>query len=245
MDAIFDLFAKGGIVMGIIFCLSIYVTAVIIYKFYQFYRMQTLNPLFIDQIDQTMERETMKQRLMNARLDTNPVARVMLSALQSIDRVTGTPGHVSLDLVKEEIARAGSTEVRYLESHMRGLELVATIAPLLGLLGTVIGMVSAFSAVEQSGSRVDPSLLAGGIWTALLTTVAGLAVAIPALAAHYLFDEQIEKMRVCMQDIATRLLFNTELQQTLEVTTQSATPRGPATPRLQAIRRNTPPTAAG
>jgi biopolymer transport protein ExbB len=88
---------------------------------------------------------------------------------------------------------------------MRGLELVANVSPLLGLLGTVIGMVDAFAALEQAGSKVDPSLLAGGIWTALLTTVAGLSVAIPALAAHNIFDGKIESVRARMRDITIRI----------------------------------------
>jgi biopolymer transport protein ExbB len=60
------------------------------------------------------------------------------------------------------------------------LELISTIAPLLGLLGTVLGMIAAFQALQESGSRADPAILAGGIWEALLTTAAGMAVAIPA-----------------------------------------------------------------
>ena len=70
-------------------------------------------------------------------------------------------------------------------SHLRGLEMTASVAPLMGLLGTVIGMINSFSKLSMSGTRVDPTILAGGIWEALLTTAGGLAVAIPALAAHY------------------------------------------------------------
>lgn len=201
MEAIIDLFERGGVVMGIIFFLSIYMTAVIIFKLYQFYRLQTLNPLFVEQIQHSMNREQLQHQLQEAHLDKNPVALVMLSALKEISKP-----NVTLEMAKEEISRVGSAKLRYLESHMRGLELVANIAPLLGLLGTVIGMVDAFSTLERAGSRVDPSLLAGGIWTALLTTVAGLSVAIPALAAHYIFDGKIEVIRARMKDVSVRVL---------------------------------------
>jgi len=201
MAEILDLFERGGVVMGIIFCLSIYMTAVIIFKIYQFWRMQTLNPLFVEHLENNLDRAALKASLANANLSQNPVAKVMLSALRVIEKP-----RVTEDMAKEEISRVGSAELRYLEGHMRGLELVANISPLLGLLGTVIGMVDAFSALEQAGARINPSLLAGGIWTALLTTVAGLSVAIPALAAHYAFDGKIEKVRASMKDVSIRVL---------------------------------------
>ncbi len=201
METIIDLFQKGGVVMGIIFLLSIYMTGVIIFKLYQFYRMQALNPMFVEQLERNINLSALKEHLASAKLDKNPVAKVMLSALESIEN-----SEMTVDIIKEEISRVGSAELRYMESHMRGLELVANIAPLLGLLGTVIGMVDAFSALEQAGNRVDPSLLAGGIWTALLTTVAGLSIAIPALAAHYIFDGKIENIRSGMKDVSVRVL---------------------------------------
>ncbi len=63
-----------------------------------------------------------------------------------------------------EILRVGSGDIRYLESHLRGLEMTASVAPLMGLLGTVIGMINSFSRLSTSGTRVDPTILAGGIW---------------------------------------------------------------------------------
>ncbi len=187
--------------MIIITLLSIYMTAVILLKIAQFWRIQEINPLFVEKLEHRGEHTGIRDKLYSVQA-ANPVAKVMLSALEAIDKP-----NISLDVAKEEISRVGSAELRYLESHMRGLELVANIAPLLGLLGTVIGMVEAFSALEQaSGSHINPSLLAGGIWTALLTTVAGLSVAIPAMAAHYIFDGKIEKIRATMKDISVRVL---------------------------------------
>ena len=71
---------------------------------------------------------------------------------------------------------------------------IATISPLLGLLGTVIGMIDSFNELELGGSLVDPSILAGGIWTALLTTAMGLIVAIPALVSHYFLEKKINDL---------------------------------------------------
>lgn len=100
------------------------------------------------------------------------------------------------------VARALLTEAR---SGLRGLELIATIAPLLGLLGTVLGMIGAFQALETAGSRADPAILAGGIWEALLTTAAGMAVAIPASVAVTWFDAVTDRMQHDMEDAATRI----------------------------------------
>lgn len=200
-DRVTELFDKGGFIMIVIMALSIYVGAVILFKFYQLWKLSITKTGFIDQIYANLANRDIKSSLAIANLNKHPVARVIESALIQISRPD-----TQEDKIKEEVERVGSAELRYLESHMRGLEMASNVAPLLGLLGTVIGMVAAFSTLEQAGSRVNPSLLAGGIWTALLTTVAGLTVAIPALAAHYFFDGQVEKVRAMMGDASTRIL---------------------------------------
>lgn len=88
---------------------------------------------------------------------------------------------------------------------LRALDLIATIAPLIGLLGTVLGMIEAFQALQEAGSRADPAALAGGIWQALLTTAAGMAVAIPASMALSWFDSVTDRLQAEMEDLATRI----------------------------------------
>ncbi len=95
-------------------------------------------------------------------------------------------------------------------SGLRGLELASTIGPLLGLLGTVTGMIAAFQALQEAGSRADPAALAGGIWEALLTTAAGMAVAIPASVALTWFESVLDSLRHDMEDSATRILHSTQ-----------------------------------
>ncbi|MGD9864127.1 MAG: MotA/TolQ/ExbB proton channel family protein [Pseudodonghicola sp.] len=90
-------------------------------------------------------------------------------------------------------------------SGLRALELIATIAPLLGLLGTVLGMIAAFQALQEAGARADPATLAGGIWEALLTTAAGMAVAIPASAALTWYESVNDRLRRELEDVATRV----------------------------------------
>lgn len=106
---------------------------------------------------------------------------------------------------REETGREARNLLAKARGGLRGLELAATIGPLIGLLGTVTGMISAFQALQEAGARADPSTLAGGIWEALLTTAAGMAVAIPAQIALTWFESIVDGLRHDMEDSATQV----------------------------------------
>lgn len=197
----FELFEKGGVVMIILACLSVYTIAIILFKLYQFATAGVFNSRFIEPAIAAIRGGDLVKAQEILGRSKGPVARIMQVALNCVsDREMRQASR------EAEISRVGSTDIRYLESHMRGLEMISNIAPLLGLLGTVIGMVTAFSRLESAGTRVDPSLLAGGIWEALLTTVGGLVVAIPAVAAYYIFDGLIERVRGVMKDTSIQIM---------------------------------------
>jgi biopolymer transport protein ExbB len=196
-----SLLAHGGVVMLILGGLSVYAISVILYKAYQFIASSALSVPYMDSVMASVKRGEVTEALERLKPYQGPQARVMRTALEAVRN-----RDMSMRSREAEIGRVGAQEVHQLESHMRGLEMVATTAPLLGLLGTVIGMVSAFSQLSSAGSRVDPSMLAGGIWEALLTTVGGLIVAIPAVAAYYIIDGLIEKIRTQMKDAAVQIL---------------------------------------
>jgi biopolymer transport protein ExbB len=105
-----------------------------------------------------------------------------------------------------EVSRIARGELAQAGRGLRGLELAATIGPLLGLLGTVTGMIAAFQALQSAGANADTATLAGGIWEALLTTAAGMAVAIPASVALAWFDGIIDRLRHDLEDAAARVL---------------------------------------
>ncbi|KGB80412.1 MAG: flagellar motor protein MotA [Confluentimicrobium sp.] len=109
------------------------------------------------------------------------------------------------DAARDETQRVARDLIARAKSGLRPLELIATIAPLLGLLGTVLGMIAAFQALQAAGARADPATLAGGIWEALLTTAAGMAVAIPASMALTWFESVVDRLRLEMEDAATRV----------------------------------------
>lgn len=118
-----------------------------------------------------------------ARQTSGPVAAVLVAGLQYRTQPLG--------IIEEEISLCGGSELQRLNKHLHILELVGRIAPLMGLLGTVLGMVEAFKGIAGRGT-VEPSVLAGGIWEALITTVAGLCVAIPAMVLHHFFEDRVQ-----------------------------------------------------
>lgn len=115
-----------------------------------------------------------------------------------------TPGLADTD-ARQEVTRLAKQGLMQARTGLRVLDLIAMIAPLIGLLGTVLGMIEAFQALQEAGNRTDPAALAGGIWQALLTTAAGMAVAIPATIALVWFESLIERLQADLEDMATRL----------------------------------------
>ena len=117
-------------------------------------------------------------------------------------------------VIKEEIERLSITKLSELRSLLPALEVIGTLSPLLGLLGTVLGMINAFQAMEVAGNQVDPSVLAGGIWQALLTTALGLAIAIPVLAAFNWMDRKIQRSAMLINDTVTQIFTTYHLRKT-------------------------------
>lgn len=192
---------KGGIMMIGLGLLSVYALAVIIFKVWQFWNAHVFERRFIDEVLQEIKMGDRKRATDALDTTPGPIARIMRVSFECVKNRDMSPKSR-----EAEIMRVGSSDIHYLESHLRGLEMTAQIAPLMGLLGTVMGLIDSFSQLGQAGTRVDPTLLAGGIWEALLTTAGGLAVAIPALGVHYLLDGIIEKTRVTMKDVSVQIL---------------------------------------
>ena len=142
-----------------------------------------------------------------------PAARQSLGNRQSLRAVVARAA-IETDLddrfndaeAREEIQRVARNKLTEARTGLRALELIATIAPLLGLLGTVLGMITAFQTLQEAGSRADPAAIAGGIWEALLTTAAGMAVAIPAGVALTWFESVADRAQGDMEDAITRIL---------------------------------------
>jgi len=201
---ILDLIFKGGPVMLILLGLSIISLTIILIKLIQFLKSDLHK---INKIEPALKlisqnKITEAKKILNNIL--HPASKIVLVMLDS--------KNLSEEDTEDQISVEGEKELRNLEFLLKPLEVISNIAPLLGLLGTVIGMINAFSKLEDAGSRVDPAILAGGIWEALLTTAFGLIVAIPALAAFYWLDGRVDKTREEMRHISikTNLILKTK-----------------------------------
>lgn len=192
--------AKGGPIVAILGVFSVGVVAIVLLKLYQFALLDIRSRRFVRPALEAFTRGDVRDALAGLERARNPIARVMETAIRGLH-------HARRDTaaVREEVSRVGTLQLARLESYLRGLETIGNLSPLLGLLGTVVGMIRAFRRLEEAGTRVDPAILSGGIWEALLTTAVGLAVAIPALAALSWLESEIERVRRDMGDVVTRV----------------------------------------
>ena len=194
-----DLLAKGGPVMFILLGFSIFAFAIIFIKLIQFFAAALSRTNKIEEILTKLNGSNAKKLLTDIQKIKNPLARIIEVVI-----ITKNDRRFDKESREAEISRIISQEIRNLENYLGGLEVVASISPLLGLFGTVLGMIKAFLNLEKAGSQIDPALLAGGIWEALLTTAFGLAIAIPALASYHLFENKISNTRDKINDTVVR-----------------------------------------
>ena len=185
--------------MFILLGFSILALFIIILKLIQFSIVRVSNTNALDKIISKLNKTNAKKLLIEIQQIKNPIAKVVEVVI-----VTKSDRRFDKESRKSEISRISSIQIRNLENYLGGLEVIASISPLLGLFGTVLGMIKAFLNLEKAGSQIDPALLAGGIWEALLTTAFGLAIAIPALAAYHLFENKISNTRNKMKDATIR-----------------------------------------
>lgn len=200
----------GGPAIWAIAALSVVTMALILWKFWRLALIGAWSQGQADKAVTTWQQGGRDEAVDLVKNRRGLRSKVVCSALQAKMRL---PDRAA----REETTRVAKMHLAEASTGLRALELIATIAPLLGLLGTVMGMIAAFQALQDSGSRADPALLAGGIWEALLTTAAGMAVAIPASAALTWYEAVIDHLRRDVEDAAARIFI---VQETLESTLQ-------------------------
>ncbi|MBK1668811.1 hypothetical protein CKO28_12295 [Rhodovibrio sodomensis] len=195
-----DTLRLGGPVVAILLLLSVVALAVVIAKLVQFRVLRLADMAPVERALSAYRRGDRLQALSVLDRRRNPVAQTVAEAIRAERQTTA-----DRSLLREETARRAAAQIENLRSHLRILEVIATLSPLLGLFGTVLGMIDAFQAMEAAGSQVDPAVLSGGIWAALMTTAVGLAVAIPATATANWLDRRIERVTHAMEDAVTRV----------------------------------------
>ncbi len=194
------LIEAGGPVAIVLIGMSVIGFAVLLLKQWQFFALQLEKRGFIEPAINAWKSndiETMHGILENSK---NPIARVIESATYAHSQ-DGSDNHIA----REEVMRVAILKLADARSYLRIIEVIAALSPLLGLFGTVLGMIEAFHRLESAGTAVDPAVLSGGIWEALLTTAAGLAVAIPAIIALNWLEHRVEKFKLAMEDAMTQI----------------------------------------
>ncbi|MBT5028404.1 MAG: MotA/TolQ/ExbB proton channel family protein [Nitrospina sp.] len=199
-----ELMGKGGIMMFPIFLASIIAFAIIIERLI-FFKKSKENP------DEILK--TIKNLVDNKNPPTTESSQVNEGPISRMLAVGAQAQKEPLWKVEEKLAVSGREEIQGLRKNLRGLEVIATISPLMGLLGTVMGMVKAFNKVAQYKGQVDPSLLAGGIWEALLTTAAGLAIAIPIVIMLNYFERKVESITILLEKYGQYLIHHLHEEQ--------------------------------
>ncbi|WP_413699597.1 MotA/TolQ/ExbB proton channel family protein [Psychromonas sp. KJ10-10] len=182
LDPVFDalyplqnLLEIGGPVVWILGVFSVIALSIILIKLWQFFPLQA---------EQTADVEQALNYWQQGQLDKAQGALKLHRPISLLvnNAMAGLRAKQSLDLLKQELSCQATEKINEFRLLLRPLEVIANLSPLLGLMGTVLGMIGAFQKMEEAGNQVDPSVLSGGIWQALLTTAVGLAVAIPVVA---------------------------------------------------------------
>ena len=199
MQTLIDFAIAGGPVISILIVLSVVSLILIFVKTMDLWRVTS------GARQRTQALNVLKSSGVMAARDIpvfpgSPANRLLLLALRG-DPVTSNP-----DVLEAELERTGNHEVIRMNRFLRVLEVIAMVGPLLGLLGTVLGMIEAFQQLELEGGAANAAVLAGGIWKALLTTAAGLIVAIPAAIAANLFAARVEIATHQMEDTIKQFL---------------------------------------
>ena len=201
-----NLLQLGGPVAVVLVLMSIVATVLALLKQYWFFRNgvgRHREAMTAVDLWNAGQRERAVQALARAR---NPLSRVVAHAFGLIAR-----SKQSYEPAKEDVLRLALDEVREMKCYLRGIEVIAQTAPLMGLLGTVVGMIQAFNRLESSGAAVNPAQLAGGIWTALLATALGLMIAIVFSLVGAWFEAKVERERSVMESLLTSLFARVEL----------------------------------
>ena len=201
MDALNRVADLGGPVVMILLAMSLIAVALILAKLWQFLRLGVGRHAALDKALHAWDQGQGERACAEAAAAPSHLAAVAVVALRAAGEAQGDD-----PALRARLTGIASGRLARLSAGLRVLDSVAQVAPLLGLFGTVLGMIEAFQGLQAAGSAVDPSALAGGIWVALLTTAVGLVVAMPASLVLTWFDGRIaQEARMAERIIDTAL----------------------------------------
>jgi biopolymer transport protein ExbB len=189
VESVWDFVQKGGLMMIPIGLCSLVAVTVIVERFISLRRANVMPAAFLPGLRTVLKANPGDKDVALAfcRKSKSPVAGVFAAGLKKLNG--------SEELMEKHIQEAGEREVVKLRKNVRSLSVIASVTPLMGLLGTIFGMITAFQTVAVSGEALGKTeMLAGGIYAAMITTAAGLSVAIPVLICYHWISARIDKL---------------------------------------------------
>ncbi|HIJ74338.1 MAG TPA: MotA/TolQ/ExbB proton channel family protein [Candidatus Hydrogenedentes bacterium] len=193
-----EIITQGGIIMIPIVACSVIALTITIERFITLRRAQIDTREFMDAMRTVLRRNRIQEAIAICDENDAPVARIMKAGVLKHNR--------GKEDIREAIEDAGHLEIPRLERYLSALATCAHVAPLLGLLGTVAGMIKAFAQIQNLKGQVNPSDLAEGIGNALVTTAAGLTIAIPTLVLYNYFVSRVDNMILEMEISSSELV---------------------------------------
>ncbi|MFK8030521.1 MAG: MotA/TolQ/ExbB proton channel family protein [Gammaproteobacteria bacterium] len=193
----FEIVRAGGWLMAPLILCSVIAAAIIIERLWTLQRKRVLPEGMNAKVWTWVEKGELDERHVQVLHDSSPLGRILASGLAARKR--------ERDIIKEQIEDTGRHVAHDLNRFLTTLGTIAAISPLIGLLGTVVGMVRVFAAITANGVG-NPTVLADGISQALVTTAAGLSVAIPALIGYRYLRNHVDSLVVDMEQEATKLV---------------------------------------
>ena len=197
MDVIVDLFTKGGVYIFPLILCSIFGLAIFLQKFHTLQKKKLLPQEFLSSLYEAVKTKGLDETKSLCASNDSAVARIALAAAENSDK--------SKAEMQEAIETAGKAEAQGLEKYIETLLTISSISTLIGLLGTISGMIKVFAVISEK-DIVDPPSLAGGISEALYTTALGLTIAIPALIAYKYTDGKFKELLGSLEDEGKKIL---------------------------------------
>lgn len=193
-----NLISNGGLMLWVFFGASTAAVLVFIERLLHYHRAQINSMEFLSGVRTVLKRDNIVEAISICDATPGPVARLVKVAI--LNRERGRDG------VREALEEAGLNEVPKLEEKLGLLATIAQLSPLLGLLGTVLGFIKIFNVIQLAGAHAQLEQLSGGIWQALISTAAGLAVAIPSYAAYNYLVSRVNEIVLDMERASSEAL---------------------------------------
>lgn len=188
---IWELAVKGGWIMIVLALLSVLGVYIFFERFSTLRKALKRNPLFMERVHDNIKDNDLKSAANYCRHENTPLSRVVEKGVKSF--------HLSVEAVRETVSNSANLEIANLEKGLPILSTIAAVAPMIGFLGTVTGMVQAFWEMANAGNNIDVSLLSGGIYEAMVTTVGGLIVGIIATFSYNYLVTLVDKVQNDME----------------------------------------------